>query len=85
MPNAPVTREQMAKFLVTAYILLNKNVEEKESITFTDSEDISQWAKTYIDKATSVGILNGMGDGSFAPKSTVLREQAFAAIGRLIR
>ncbi|MBR1970664.1 MAG: S-layer homology domain-containing protein [Clostridia bacterium] len=85
MPNAPVTREQMAKFLVTAYILLDKNVEEKESITFTDSEDISQWAKTYIDKATSVGILNGMGDGSFAPKSTVLREQAFAAIGRLIR
>jgi len=85
MPNQSVTREQMAKFLVTAYIYKNGEIPEGEAITFDDSHSISDWAAEFINKATSLGILNGMGDGNFAPKNAVLREQAFAAIARLIK
>jgi len=85
MPNQYVTREQMAKFLVTAYIYKNGEVPEGEAIAFDDSYAISEWATEFINKATSLGILNGMGDGTFAPKNAVLREQAFVAIARLIK
>ena len=85
MPNAPVTREQMAKFLVIPYILKNPDAADGETLSFTDSEEISSWAANYVNKATALGILNGMGDGTFAPKNAVLREQAFAAIARLIK
>ena len=85
MPNQSVTREQMAKFLVTAYVYKNGEIPAGESLTFDDSHHISEWAAEFINKATSLGILNGMGDGTFAPKNAVLREQAFAAIARLVK
>jgi len=85
MPNAPVTREQMAKFLIIPYILKNPDAEEGESLSFTDFDNVSEWAVNYVNKATALGILNGMGDGTFAPKGEVLREQAFAAISRLMK
>ncbi len=85
MPNAPVTREQMAKFLVAAYAVKNPDAEGGEVLSFTDSDEISAWAVEFVNKATSLGILNGMGDGTFAPKNAVLREQAFTAIARLMK
>ncbi len=85
MPNDPVTREQMAKFLILPYILKNPEAQDGEVLTFADSEEISSWAVNYVNKATALGILNGMGDGTFAPKNAVLREQAFAAIARLMK
>ncbi len=85
MPNAPVTREQLAKFLVLPYILKNPEAQDGEVLTFADSEEISSWAVNYVNKATALGILNGMGDGTFAPKNAVLREQAFVAIARLMK
>jgi len=84
MPNDTVTREQMAKFLVSAYSVKNHDVQGEEAISFTDSDSISPWAVEFVNKATSLGILNGMGDGTFAPGNSVLREQAFSAIARLL-
>ena len=39
----------------------------------------------YCIAAVEQNIVNGMGDGTFAPKGAVLREQAFAAISRLLK
>ena len=83
MPNAPVTREQMAKFLVSACEISEDK--EFEVASFTDMNMVSSWAVDYVNKAAALGILNGMGDGTFAPKNVVLREQAFAAIARLMK
>ena len=85
MPNETVTREQMAKFMVIAYSIKSPDEQGGEYILFTDSDLISPWAVEFVNKATSLGILNGMGDGTFAPGHSVLREQAFAAIARLLK
>ena len=83
MPNDVMTREQMAKLLTQAAELLGKTAEDKE-ITYIDAENMSDWAKEYVKKASSLCLLNGFEDGSFMPKGSVLREQAFVAIYRII-
>jgi len=68
MPDSPVTREQMAKFLVCAYEIKNSDTDGEETLSFTDSDKVSLWAVAYVDKATSLGILNGMGTELLLPK-----------------
>ena len=57
---------------------------ELKQADFKDADSISPWAMEYVNKAYSLGIVNGMDDGSFAPKSNALREQAFVMIARFI-
>ena len=45
---------------------------------------ISEWAKESVQIAYSLGIINGMGDGNFAPKENALREQAFVMLSRFV-
>jgi len=81
-PNAPLTREQAVKIIITA--LEAELSDDKEHIQFKDTDEISDWAKDYVSKAVSMGIINGMGDGCFAPKGTTLREQAMVMIYRIL-
>lgn len=83
-PDEYVTREQMAKFLVSAFEISGKECKDEEPMSFSDNHLVSEWAKNFVDKATSLGIMNGMGNGLFEPKGEVLREQAFTAISRLL-
>lgn len=48
----------------------------EQKVLFSDDEKISGWAKSSVYFMRSAGILDGMGDGSFAPKGTTTREQA---------
>lgn len=85
MPNDPLTREQMAKMLAQAYILLHPDAElEMQALTFADTDRISDWAVDYVAAAVNFGIMNGMDNNCFQPSGTALREQAFAATYRLI-
>lgn len=47
--------------------------------TFTDV-DASHWAKNYIQTAYNLGIIAGMGDGTFAPDAPVTYEQALKMV-----
>lgn len=51
-----------------------------DAIDFSDADDISDYAKNAIESLTAAGVINGMGDGTFAPKSTVTRAQAAKVI-----
>ena len=84
LPNDTLTREQMAKMLVSAKEYLGGEITDKLEITFGDKASVSDWAQEYIEKAVSASLMNGMGDNLFAPKETALREQAFAAVYRLL-
>ena len=79
-PNDTITREEMCKMLVIA----SGNTAEEAELTFTDKDRIGDWATTYVAKAVSMGLMNGMDDGSFNPKGNALREQAFAVIYRIL-
>jgi len=79
-PNDTITREEICKIIASATDVKT----ELKPLDFSDNDKISNWAKGSVQKAYSLGILNGMGDGSFAPKSNALREQAFVMLARFI-
>lgn len=51
---------------------------------FTDRAAISEYAKEAVSKLNACGIVNGMGDLSFAPKSGATRAQAAVIVYRMI-
>ncbi|MHA6529871.1 S-layer homology domain-containing protein [Paenibacillus sp. BAC0078] len=53
------------------------------SAAFTDQSQIAAYAKAAVDAIKSAGIINGMEDGSFAPKNHASRAQAATMIFRL--
>ncbi|WP_261131731.1 S-layer homology domain-containing protein [Bacillus sp. Marseille-Q3570] len=69
-PNKFITREQLAAMIVRAF---GETVDfSGEPMTFSDVKN--NWAKEYIDQASSVGIINGY-DGKFFPKDTATRAE----------
>jgi len=79
-PDDMITREEMCKIIAQ---VTDADYELKEN-DFTDRHAISDWAVEYVNKVYSLGIINGMDDGSFEPKSNTLREQAFVILTRII-
>ena len=47
-----------------------------KQVTFTDAGSIGGWAQNYVDYFVSHGVIDGMGNGAFAPKNNMTREQA---------
>lgn len=50
------------------------NIQEKEPVQFSDIGDV-EWAHEQISLLSQTGIINGMGNGTFAPNQAVTREQ----------
>jgi len=71
-PDAPVTRQDAATVLYRAIA----SDETAERAYFEDYETISEYAKVPVDYMCAKGIINGMGDGIFAPLSALTRAQA---------
>ena len=79
-PNDTITREEICKIISSAI----KEKAEVKDLDFADANSISEWAKESVQIAYSLGIINGMGDGNFAPKENALREQAFVMLARFV-
>jgi len=54
-------------------------------LAFTDNDLISDYAINAVSALAGSGIINGMSDGSFAPKSNLTRAQAAVMLDRLIQ
>lgn len=74
-PEGEITRAEFSKIIITA---LGADASVGSSDKFTDID--SHWAKGFIIAAADRGIVNGMGDGTFAPDSKVTYEQAVKMI-----
>ena len=72
-PKAPVTRAQMAVFLLRAIYGANY-VPPAPSGSFADV-DLSYWAAAWIEQLAAEGISVGCGSGNFCPDDTVNRAQ----------
>lgn len=70
-PNDGTTREDAALIIFRAL-----GLEKDGEADFVDSESIAPYAKDAIGAMVKGGYINGMGDGTFAPKSTLTRAQA---------
>ena len=85
----PVTREEMAviaqyMYQYTRNASTMKNMKEGAELKFSDADDISGWAHEVVKLAYAQGFIDGMGDGTFAPKATATRAQAATIISRMI-
>jgi hypothetical protein len=83
-PNATITRQDMAVMI--------KRAAEKAGVslggatkTFVDDASISAYAKDAVSALGGAGILNGMEDGSFAPKGALSRAQAVKALYEVMK
>ncbi|MBQ4631015.1 MAG: S-layer homology domain-containing protein [Clostridia bacterium] len=82
-PNDIISREEMAAILARSYNWKFPPFDaSKAKLSFTDKASIAPWAEASVKLTSSIGLINGMSDGSFAPKATATRAQAATVIYR---
>lgn len=85
MPDEYITREEMSVILVKALKEADKDGDySKSTLTFKDTDNISDWAKESIGISVNKGLLSGVDDDTFSPKEIVSRAQSAVAIYTLI-
>ncbi len=70
-----ITRQDMAVMVYRTFALLGIDL-SAGSTAFADGGDIADYAKTAVSALEKQGIINGMGDGTFAPVSNATRAQS---------
>ena len=78
-PEAVITRQDAAIILARLATAMGATIEAKD-LQFSDAADISGYAKPGVAYVSSLGIMNGNADGSFAPKRMITREQAVITV-----
>jgi len=73
-PTDTMTREQAATIIFRAAEYIKLQLDDKKT-DFTDAEDAETWSRDAIANLAANGVINGMGDGTFAPKATLTRAQ----------
>jgi len=81
-PDDTLTREQAAVILSQLADAVGSPLTRHES-TFTDSDGISLWAIESVGRVQAAGIMGGVGNNFFSPKSSYTREQSIVTILRL--
>ncbi|MEG2584473.1 MAG: S-layer homology domain-containing protein, partial [Oscillospiraceae bacterium] len=80
-----ITREDMATILYrTAKKIGNERLDSEIKTKFSDHEEISDYAIDGIYAMKNLNIINGMGDGTFAPKSDATRAESAKMIFNLL-
>lgn len=75
-PSASITREQIAAMIYRYYEYLGNDTSQRgDTSAFTDAGSISDWAAEAMSWANAMKLINGMGDGTVAPKGTATRAQ----------
>ncbi len=75
-----ISRQDTA-VIASRLLEFSPNVSDTE---FSDSDEISEYAKDAVTAMQNIGIISGMGDGRFAPKESLTRAQAAKIICMLI-
>lgn len=88
-PDRLVTREEMAKMLVSTLTASEVSFDLSDGVSdsyvideFSDSSKVSEWAKTSVITTLKYSLMNGVTDEFFAPTGATTREQAIASVNR---
>lgn len=86
-PDESITREEAAKMLWKAAILLGYQATD-EPLSFADQNKISDWTLESVNAISSISgagrsVMQGTGNNHFSPKGSYTREQAAATVYRL--
>lgn len=88
-PDRLVTREEMAKMLVSTLTAsevdfnLSDGYEDAYVIdVFSDSEEVSSWAKPAVITMLNYSLMSGVDEENFQPLGSTTREQAISSVNR---
>lgn len=82
-PDDSLTREEAATIIARAADIIGARQVGGEALVFADAEEISDWAKSGIDRVARLGIMEGKGDKKFCPKDTYSITEGIATAVRL--
>lgn len=86
LPNDPVTREQLATILYRYMMTQNYNTTQRASLSsFSDSSNVSPWAKEAMEWAVSAGLITGKTGGILDPGGNASRAEVATIFERLVR
>lgn len=71
-PDNLITRAEAAKLIVSA---IGLSPSSNTELNFSDSSEIADWAKNYIQVAVEKGIITGYEDNTFKPNQNVSRKE----------
>ena len=81
-PDDKLTREQAAVMLARLADALDFTL-PAEAASFVDSDSIASWAITAVGQVQAAGIMEGVGEDTFAPKLPYERQQSIVTVLRL--
>ena len=81
-PGEKLTREQAAAMLSRLANAMGKPLTAGTS-TFADTGSLSSWAVEPVGQMQATGVMTGVGENTFAPKSDYTREQSIITMTRL--
>jgi len=79
-----ITREDMVTLIGRMLEALGYEINGGNRLEFTDAYAVSDYAGKYVAALTELEVINGMGNGTFAPKQTATRAQAAKVIAGLM-
>ncbi len=83
-PNDYITREEAAAILYRMAEFMKKDIPNAAgSSYYNDEEKISDWAVDAVSAMHDMGIMEGVSDNEFSPKTTYTIEQSIATMMRL--
>lgn len=86
-PNDPITREQLAAILWRYAKYQGEDVsvgEDTNILSYTDAEEISEYAVAAMQWACGAGIIQGTSSSTLSPQGTATRAQAAAMLQRYL-
>lgn len=83
-PNEPITREQMAAIIYRYAAFKGYDITTSSSTSYTDNDNISDYAKNAVIWAAEKSVMTGNTDGSFAPKANTTRAQVASVFMRMV-
>ena len=72
-PQNAVTRQEAAKFFVTYIDYMSLDAPTDNVANLKDIDTVADWAREYVDRCVSAGIINGDGMGNFSPTGETTR------------
>lgn len=82
-PDGEITRQEAAAMLMRVYKNYAKTEQTAAGFKFADDSDIADWAKEDVYSINSLGIMQGVGENTFAPLDGYTVEQSIATFWRL--
>ena len=84
-PADPVSRSQMARFLIRTAGALGVELPDGETSPFEDVDELDDDGRRSISRLWELGVTRGTGSGRFSPQDTVSRRQMALFLSRLLK